>query len=133
MLQQRISLSPLGLTRGRLTLAPKMLELIEAEAMSTDLPASPSPKNNAQVIVNRIRNAARALATALDEGISAHNEFIALGGSTWTNSYFLNEQGQPRTDLDITSADLDTAQIGLDAIADYGKTSGYTVALEKVK
>jgi hypothetical protein len=89
--------------------------------------------NNSSVIINRTRDAARKLAAALEEARAANAEFIALGGTAWTDPYFLDDQGAPRTDLDITSADFTNSQSGLDAIASFSQTSGNIGFLLKVK
>ncbi len=55
-------------------------------------------------VVTRAIQFARKLAEVRELGQSIKDEIAALGGVTATDSYFLDSEGLPRTDLEITQA-----------------------------
>lgn len=53
-------------------------------------------------VVQRAIQFAKKLAEVRELGQAIKDEIAALGGVTATNSYFLDSEGKPRTDLEIT-------------------------------
>lgn len=66
--------------------------------------------------IGRLRTELRELLDAWEQVKARLDEHDALGGAAFLAPYFLDAQGQPRTDLDVAAADVDAAVAVLKAV-----------------
>ncbi len=71
---------------------------------------------NASTYVAQTRGRIGALMAAVESVNAALNEYTALGGADFTGDHWLDEQGQPRDDLDLTAAQFVDAIASLQAV-----------------
>lgn len=98
--------------------------------------------SNRNILVDRLRNAARELSDQIEETRAAFAEYERLGGAAYTDPFFHDNENvnDPlRTDLNITKAQLTAAAVGLNAIAGHlqaapgAGVNDYLPALSRVK
>jgi len=99
-------------------------------------------QSNRVVLVNRTREAARELYTAVEKARVTFAEYTSDGGADYTDPYFYVDEdvnGELRQDLDITKEQLTAAEVALNAItapnamAPGATINDYLPALSQVK
>ncbi len=98
--------------------------------------------SNRNILVDRLRNAARTLSAQIEEARATFAEYDRLGGAAYTDPFFYDDEnvnGTLRDDLNITKEQLTAAAVGLNAIAGHlqaapgAGVNDYLPALSKVK
>jgi hypothetical protein len=88
---------------------------------------------SASALIQSIRQATRELLDSYEELKALRGEYDAVGGETFINSHFLDGQGQPRTDLDITKVELLNALTSANAIRLFIEDNFHHTNLYKLK
>lgn len=88
---------------------------------------------NASSFVTQTRQQITAFMNAYEDLVSRGNEYAALGGETFVEDHFLDSEGQPRTDLDITQAEFVAAVASIDAVMTLMINQFHRVNLYKAK
>lgn len=87
---------------------------------------------NIEPHVNRVQRAATNLLNALNDVDGVSTEIGNLGGQSGIEAYFLDSEGNPRTDLPITLAEVIAALSTFDAFTTL-RTQGHGTNLAKLR